>query len=472
MIKNIVLFLLIFWLSWPLTAQLTINLVEVPSNTPLADNIYLAGNINNWNEADPNYIATNNGNQTYSITINPNPGLVEFKFTRGSWDSVEGNEGGGFQPNHEVNYSGSPMSIDLTILSWEDLGGTGSGPSTASDNVMVLDQDFFIPQLNRNRRIWIYLPPDYQNSNKEYPVLYLQDGQNVFDAYTSFSGEWEVDESLNDLFNQGDEGAIVVAIDNGGAERINEYSPWVHPTYGGGQGGLYAEFIVNTLKPYIDENYRTKPERTSTGIAGSSMGALITMYMAIEYQEVFGKVGIFSPAFWFSDQVYQHVNNTGKEEDMRFYLLAGIPEDNGSVVADLQSMYNTLAGAGFSTSELNIQTHEDGQHSEWYWAREFPAAYEWLCATQTTNTNNQTQEWDINVFPNPANELLFIHFKNKPASQHYYQFYTTSGHQLLDRPFYNDYVFISTYGLPNGIYWLNISNQERVIQSKRIVIDR
>ncbi|MEM9823676.1 MAG: hypothetical protein AAF985_21500, partial [Bacteroidota bacterium] len=100
----------------PLFAQLTINVNNVPSNTPMADMIYLAGNMNNWNEADPNFVLTNNGNQSYSITINPNPGTVEFKFTRGSWTTVEGNAGGGFQPNHQYNYDGTPSQIGIDIL--------------------------------------------------------------------------------------------------------------------------------------------------------------------------------------------------------------------------------------------------------------------------------------------------------------------------------------------------------------------
>jgi len=97
------LFLLFICFSWSAFAQLTINVNSVPFNTPAADMIYLAGSMNNWNEADPDFILNNNGNQTYSITINPNPGLIEFKFTRGSWTTVEGNAGGGFQPNHEYN---------------------------------------------------------------------------------------------------------------------------------------------------------------------------------------------------------------------------------------------------------------------------------------------------------------------------------------------------------------------------------
>ncbi|MEM8909750.1 MAG: glycogen-binding domain-containing protein, partial [Bacteroidota bacterium] len=143
MLRSIFTLLWVCCFTGLLSAQLNITLVEVPSNTPLSDPIYLAGSFNNWDEAHPDYVLTNNGNQTYSITIDPSPGLLEFKFTRGSWTSVEGNAGGGFQPNHTFDYSGNPSELELTILSWEDLGPAGTGPSTASDNVMILDQDFY-----------------------------------------------------------------------------------------------------------------------------------------------------------------------------------------------------------------------------------------------------------------------------------------------------------------------------------------
>src|SRR5690606_36165183 len=145
------------------------------------------------------------------------------------------------------------------------------------------------------------LPPDYETSAKYYPVLYMHDGQNLFDVRTSFSGEWKVDEHLDSLFLLGDPGCIVVGIDNGGTNRINEYSPWVNPQYGGGQGDQYIEFLIETLKPYIDQNYRTLPDAEHTGIMGSSMGGLISYYGGLTNQNVFGRIGAFSSSFWFSN---------------------------------------------------------------------------------------------------------------------------------------------------------------------------
>ena len=448
-------------------AQLTINVTTVPSNTPMADDIYLTGNFNTWNPGDSDFILTNNGDGSYVITFNPNPGLLEYKFTRGDWPMVEGNENGGFLPNRQYNYNGNPSSLDLQILSWEDLGGSG-GNSTAAENVMILDDNFLIPQLNRNRRIWIYLPPDYDSSVKNYPVLYMHDGQNLFDAFTSFSGEWEVDESLNLLFDLGDQGAIIVGIENGGVHRIDEYSPWENPQYGGGEGAQYVDFIINTLKPFIDQNFRTRPGRDYTGILGSSMGGLISMYAAIEHQEVFSKAGIFSPSFWFSNQVFSHVSTTGKEADMRIYLLAGEQEGAG-VVEDLQQMYNTLLSSGFSSDEVQFVTHPDGQHSEWYWAREFPDAYEWLCSDVTTGATNHTTKIVVDVFPNPVNELLSIHLK-EPINNLYFQLTTINGKTLLQKSLINHYQYIDVSYLPDSLYILNILQNGKVIQSEKVLV--
>jgi predicted alpha/beta superfamily hydrolase len=252
--------------------------------------------------------------------------------------------------------------------------------STAASNVSVIDDNFYMPQLNRYRRIWIYLPPNYAGTTQSYPVLYMHDGQNLFDVSTSFTGEWKVDESLNQLFGNSDEGIIVIGIDNGGAERINEYTPWPNPKYGGGDGEAYVDFIVQTLKPYIDANYRTKTEPEFTGIMGSSLGGLISLYGAIAHQDVFGRVGVFSPTLWFTDDIYEFVSNTGKQQDIRIFLYVGELEGTADInmVEDLQRMYNTLQVAGFEVEELIISTHADGEHREWYWAREFLPAYKWL----------------------------------------------------------------------------------------------
>lgn len=407
MFKKILFTLQFVLLAWAVVyGQLTIRVSSIPDNTPDNATIYIAGSFNSWSSGDNTYTLNPQSDGSYAITINPPVGEVKYKFTRGNWDSVEGNENGGFRPDRVFNYSGNAVTETVTILGWEDLGGGGNDNSTATNNVEIISTDFFMPQLNRNRRIWVYLPPDYSTSGKSYPVLYMHDGQNLFDLYQSAFGEWEVDESMNALFTNGDDSAIVVGIDNGGSHRIDEYSPWVNPEYGGGEGEQYVDFMVETLKPYIDSNYRTLSSRENTGIMGSSMGGLISMYAAMEHQDVFSKAGIFSPAFWFSSQVFEHVQAKGKQYPMKFYLLAG-ENESSTMVPLLNQMNSTLASIGFTDEERFLRTHADGQHSEWYWRREYQGAYLWLFSDAVaTRTSSYEEQVDLNIIPNPATNLL------------------------------------------------------------------
>lgn len=180
-------------LSFVLCSQLTIKITSVPSNTPSDATIYLAGTMNGWNPGSTQYAMTKLNNTEYTITFTPSTGGHKFKFTRGSWATVEGNAQGSFIPDRTATYEGSPKTVELTIAGWE---GASTAPSTASAQVRILSDTFLIPQLNRKRRIWMYLPKDYNTSAKTYPVLYMHDGQNLL-IKTSFSGEWGVDESLD-----------------------------------------------------------------------------------------------------------------------------------------------------------------------------------------------------------------------------------------------------------------------------------
>ena len=466
---NIMKFKLILFfalLTYQIFAQLTIVVNSIPSNTPMGDDIYVTGDFQNWNPSDANYILEEVDIGTYQITINPPVGEIEFKFTRGGWDTVEGNANGGFLPNRTYTYNGSPATLNLDILSWEDLGGTGA--STAADNVYLLDDDFFMPQLNRSRRIWIYLPPDYESSNKYYPVLYMHDGQNLFDDQNSFSGEWEVDESLNELFEQGNHGAIVVGIDNGGTLRIDEYSPWYNDDYNeGGEGEQYINFIAETLKPHIDANYRTLMEPEHTVLFGSSLGGLISQYGLMERQDVFGKAGIFSPAFWFNPEVFDHSENTPKDGFKKIYMLAGIPEDNGSVVADVNQMEIALFNNGFTDEEFNKAFHTDGQHSEWYWAREFPWAYLWLFDGVELTAVSESVASSIRLSPNPADSM--IHLSNLPdLKKPVARIIGVDGNLIYKRKLQGDVIDVSD--LEPGVYVLEIIAKKRFRFSSKIIV--
>ena len=379
------LFLLINGLVF---GQVTIKITSFPANTPADATIYFASNTNSWSPNNSGYILQSDGLGNKQIVIPQGTGTVSFKFTRGSWATVEKDANGNEIADRTFTFSSQPQTINLTVLSWADLSGN-AGTSTAAANVQIMDASFYMPQLNRNRRIWLYLPPDYNTTSKHYPVLYMQDGQNLFDVTTSFSGEWQVDETLNTLFSQGDYGAIVVGIDNGGVERLNEYSPWVNPSYGGGDGDDYMAFIANTLKPYIDTNYRTKPEPAFNALIGSSMGAVISTYGAVEYPNLFKKVGSFSPAYWFAlSDMNAYINaSTSNLADHKIYFVAG-QNESSTIVADVNSVKSNLQLKGLTA--LNTLTKFDsyGTHTESYWRGEFAAAYQWLFVNENLSTTS------------------------------------------------------------------------------------
>jgi alpha-glucosidase len=373
------------------SSQVTLRVTNIPNNTPVGSSIYLIGSINGWNETNTQYMLQPDGMGARVITIPEGTGTVTFKFTRGgSWSTVEGNASGGFLPNRTFTFTGNPQSFNLTIQSWEDISGSGNA-STAASNVQILNNNFFIPQLNRNRKIWLYLPPDYNTTSKTYPVLYMQDGQNLFDNATSFSGEWQVDETLNTLHNQGNYGAIVVGIDNGGSQRLNEYSPWNNPSYGGGEGDAYMQFVAETLKPYIDANFRTKTQPAFNALIGSSMGALISTYGAVRYATTFHKIGSFSPAYWFAlTNLNNYIaNNNNDLSNTRIYFVAG-QNESATMVTNINAIKSTFQNEGVSSSNIFSKIDSYGTHTETYWRGEFSAAYLWLF--QQENLDNNTIE--------------------------------------------------------------------------------
>jgi predicted alpha/beta superfamily hydrolase len=392
------------------SAQVTFTVQSLPAYTPPQDSIYIAGNFNGWEPGLPAYMLHKNAQGKWSITLPAQASgtVLKFKFTRGSWATVEKGSGGEEIPDRTYTF-GTADSVDITIANWA--GGGGGSTSTAAENVKIISTDFYMPQLNRTRRIWMYFPPDYETSGLSYPVLYMHDGQNLFDASTAFSGEWEVDETLNTLAQQGLHVPLVVGIDNGGADRIDEYTPWANSQYGGGDGEKYIQFIVETLKPYIDQNYRTLPNRENTGIMGSSLGGLISHFGSLKYQDVFGKAGLFSPSYWFSDSVWGFTHDTGKQEDMRFYQLCGTNESTG-MVGQMQRMNDTLKSIGFAQEKIYNKIVTGGQHNEKLWREAFGDAYIWLFNEYVNSIDEVSSPKLIQCFPNPAEEILTFKAEN------------------------------------------------------------
>lgn len=435
-------------LSNVLCAQVTLKIIQLPTNTPQNAIIYMPSSFNNWNAAGN--ALQDLGTGQHQITIAEGIGKVEYKFTLGSWSSAEGNSTGGYLPNRSFTFTGSPQTINLIIQSWENLVIPNS---TAASNVSVLNTAFFMPQLNKYRKIWLYLPPDYATSNKTYPVLYMQDGQNLFDNATSFSGEWQIDETLNTLFQQGNYGAIVVGIDNGGSERLNEYSPWNNPSYGGGKGDLYSQFIAETLKPFIDANYRTKPQAKYNAIMGSSMGALISTYIAAKYPNSFQKVGIFSSAYWFAKaQMLSYIsNNTQNYSNSRMYFVAGTNESS-TMVANCDEVINSFQNKQLFAANTIAKYDNYGTHSENYWRSEFKAAYLWLFQSENLNTTS-FQNHKIIMYKTANNQIYVDGIK---ASQKVV-IYSSKGDVVQKVTLENGNNTLP-FNLPKGVYLIKNEN--------------
>lgn len=266
------------------------------------------------------------------------------------------------------------MKIFILIPFLLLFGITTAQESTASKQVSTFTME--VLQLKTTRKIWLYLPIGYETSTKKYPVIYMHDAQNLFDKKTAFAGEWNVDKKLDCLKAQ----VIVVGIENGGEKRIDELTPYKNAKYGGGETDKYLDFIVNTLKPEIDKKYRTKTNAKNTTIMGSSLGGLTSYYAVIKYPEVFGKAGVFSPAFWINRADINNLTTNSKKLKAKIYFLCGDSEgDDDSMVKDLNNIELLLNTNRCYCLHLNKKVIvKGGHHNEKLWRDGFDNAILWL----------------------------------------------------------------------------------------------
>lgn len=355
-----------------------VEIKSLPSYHPSGSGIYAAGSFNGWNPQNEQYKFQRDEKGNYFLNLKLNAGSYEYKITRGGWDKVECKKDGIGIPNRSLKVD-ADVTVELDIEEWQDRFPPKPGVSSAGKNVQIIDTAFLIPQLKRTRRVWIYLPGDYAVSKKRYPVLYMHDGQNVFDDATSYAGEWGVDEFLDSMKKK----CIVVAIDNGGNRRLNEYCPYDFQLSGvaagynsnKGEGSLYIDFLVKRLKPFIDKKYNTLKDRKNTFIAGSSMGGLISMYAVLKYPKVFGGAGVFSPAFWVGPKIFDDIKAKGKKVNSHIYFYAG-KQESESMVTDMLKAFDGMAAV--SRSKMITVIRDEGKHNEPTWRKEFPLFYKWI----------------------------------------------------------------------------------------------
>lgn len=249
--------------------------------------------------------------------------------------------------------------------------------STANPQVSILSDCFDMPPLDTCRRIWLYLPTDYGTSGERYPVLYLLDGQNIFDDATSYIGEWHVDESLLRMEQGGFSGIIVVAIDHGGPYRVAEYTPWPHPVHQGGEGTRTIDFLVHYLKPYIDEHFFTLPDPEHTGIMGASLGGLMALAAGFTHPETFGLVGALSTSYWWSEACYDLAEAHPAGLPYRIFLSTGTREGRDQLRATMR-MASILQEAGLPPEAVTLRRVRHKKHNEKNWSKAFPEAVAWF----------------------------------------------------------------------------------------------
>ncbi len=363
------------------------------------DRIFLACSRDGW-RADGREIPRI-GPGLYSASLEFEPGLtVEYKFTReGTWDTVEKSDDG-----HDIGNRSVFVDADLReqvvlhrVASWANrtqqirrqvsISGQALPPPQALRHTLTGDiryhYRFHSPQLKNDRTVLVYLPPGYDDRPKDrYPVLYMHDGNNVFDAATAFGGiEWEADETAERLIAAGEIPPLIIVGIYNNADRLREYTPHADAKLGGGNGPAYVQFITETLKPFIDRTYRTRPDRENTAICGSSLGGLISLYAVHARADVFGKGGIVSPALWFADaKILEYVRKNNPRPTPRLWIDVGTSEGQSgddirsrAYTSSVRQLGKLLVTKGYRLGEdFRLEVVEGARHHESAWAARFP----------------------------------------------------------------------------------------------------
>jgi predicted alpha/beta superfamily hydrolase len=390
--KLFLFFALAGWCGVARAASVDI-VVHVPADTPPADSVYVAGSlpsVGGW-AADGLKLARQ-ADGTFSAAVDLSPGQqLEFKITRGSWETVEKNADGSERANRIITAESAGQTINVTVARW---AGGGAAATRRAGSVVgdlrVLTIDSQILHQNRTLRVW--LPAGYDaNPTARFDVLYMQDGQNCFDRATSaFGNEWQIDETLTALIApKRIAPLIVVGIDHGGKSRLNEYTFEPDPDDGGGQGAAYADFLLGEVKPLVEKKFRTLGGRQHTFIGGSSLGGLVSLEIARRHAGVFGGVLAMSPSLWWDgQQLTQEVErDPGGLAGMRVWIDIGSheglaaatrPADDHSqrYIDNTRRFDAALTRHGIEHRLVIDNVHT--AHNELAWASRFPQAIQYL----------------------------------------------------------------------------------------------
>lgn len=374
--------------------------VAVPADTPKDAAPFVSGNrpeLGNWRADGLPLIRAADGRYRARVNL-PNGAEVEYKITLGDWTRVERDASGrdvsnrmftaasGLVDHAEVTSWGAARTQSAAHLPQPPASQPDAAPPRARRSTRTgdirLHERFHSRRLNNERTLAVYLPPEYTRSMTErYPVLYMHDGQNLFDAATSFLGiEWQADEHAERLIRAGRiEPIIIVGIYNT-PDRMHEYTPQADAQRdAGGRGRYYARFLVEEVKPFIDKTYRTLPDRAHTAVAGSSLGGLISLYLAREYHDVFSQCGVVSPALMWAEAALLTEIEASPDclRNVRFWLDMGTDEGRqigtfSRAIELTRKLERAFLAAGLVTGrDYYYAEIYQGQHNEAAWADRF-----------------------------------------------------------------------------------------------------
>jgi len=338
--------------------------------------VYISGNFNQWHTQDKNFEMEKIGDGLYHFKF-PNdfeyPDELLYKFTKGDWSEVEIDKYGNRTENRVCQQHAGVRKehVDLWRKNWLPF------KPNFLPQIHLISEEFEMPQLNKKRKIWALLPHDYDSSNEHYPVLYLQDAQNLFNEQAQY-GNWEIDKKLAVMSEYKIGNIIIIAVEHAEKDRIKEYNVG-KTVLGVGQGKKYIRFITDTLKPYVDKKFRTKTEREFTGIGGSSMGGLVSIFSGLMYPEVYGKLMIFSPSLWVVPKMDFTGIDFSEPSDTKIYLYAG-GDESETMLKHVKKFQKNMIKNEFVADKMKIKLsiNMEGKHNETYWSDEFPKAIEWL----------------------------------------------------------------------------------------------
>lgn len=344
---------------------------ELTTPDTSGDPVCIAGTFNGWEENEYKMKKEGSGKYSIDIDITWNDELpIEYKFLRQRWINVEVDEFGSFVPNRII--TDPQEEIKAWVPRWRSHGAV----CDASLLPVIEHHQLKLFRSKNTRRVSVLLPYDYYQTNKLYPVLYLMDGQNLYE-YGPF-GSWEIDKKMAILAEKNSHEVIIVAIDHAHAKRIDEY---IFPSHKNekGRGNIFVRWLINNLMPYINKQYRVHVDSNNTGIGGSSLGGLISLMAGITHPNTFGKLMILSPSLWkIVDLIYDRMMYLPLISNGQSIYLYGGKKEASNMAGFLNDFYNQIRNIDPDNDRVHISINEQGEHAEKYWGKEFPFALKYL----------------------------------------------------------------------------------------------